>query len=86
MFEKKHDSINQMISLTWLGNYANELGIDLEWLLEGADNFLASGRTLNEGPLFDGIYTEDEFWVHYEVVRKTTVREEDRENFFRCAC
>ena len=68
----------------WIEEYANEVGLDYDDLMDGADNFIKDGDYLSQGSLLEGVYTPDEFWIQYEIIRNTKV--EDKTNFFSCSC
>lgn len=74
-FNPALEAINR--SVDWVKEYANEIGVSYEELMDGAD----------KGELFMGDKEPDfneEFWDHYEIIRNKTVTE--RYSFFRCAC
>lgn len=84
--ETKYDNVSQMISLMWMGEYCQLIGVDMDELLEAADNYLSHDDYLCKGDLLDGLSTNPLFWDHYEVLRRTTVQSEDRGSFFSCSC
>ena len=74
-------------SKQWIRSYAVGLEISYERLMGGAEEYLITGEiTVSGGYNLEGECTSDEFWVHYEIVTGTKVAEEQRGNFFKCAC
>jgi hypothetical protein len=77
-------------SISWIRNYAEELGVDYDDLMIGARVFQDTGDHYY-GPdeygsygTFGGMRTNDEFWGHWE---KVTGRKANNEgNFFSCSC
>lgn len=74
------------LSKKWIEEYAESIGLDYDELVSSAADYLTSGDRLNKGDLLDGVYLEDEFWDHYEIVEGTKVKDDDRGSFFSCAC
>lgn len=76
-------------SIAWLKDYADEVGIDYDDLLESAKNWRLKGEwhTLRTDTP-DRVYSDRRmFWEHYEIVTGEKVPEEDKEdNFITCAC
>jgi hypothetical protein len=70
----------------WLREYAEELGVEFDVLIAGADQFLIDGDYVEDGGKYESVYVNDEFWTHYELYRSKVVPEEDRGNFFSCSC
>ena len=68
----------------WLRNFADSLGVDVDELLERAEDYQTHGEYWNEGGRFEGEYVPDEFWDYYaEVTGNATP---DRYSFFSCSC
>jgi len=65
---------------------ADSHGLDVDELLEAADVFLSHGEYLCHGGRFEGEYLTDDFWPHYEVIRKLVVPDKKRHSFFSCSC
>jgi hypothetical protein len=78
----------QSISELWLRNFAQKgaVGMGYQELLDAAKAYLESGDYLNEGGRWEGVYTPDDFWDHYETVTGTKVPLVKRGNFFSCSC
>lgn len=70
----------------WIKGYADDLGVSYDELMEGARGFVAGGGYMCRGAEFEGVYTADEFWDHYEVATGTTVAPDRKRSFFSCAC
>lgn len=79
----------------WIKLYAEELGVNVKDLLDGADNFINSngreyylGEPNNYGmyPYFEGLGTNLYFWDHYEIIRGVKINPELKHNFFSYSC
>ena len=76
----------------WIREYARDIGLDYEDLMDGAASWLHSkkgggwGDYLVRGGLLEGMSTKPEFWTHYATVTGKDVPEEHRESFFSCSC
>ena len=66
--------------------YALGLGVSYDELLEHAEYHIKDGDYWTEGGRFEGEYTPDEFWDHYENVTGKKVANSKRGNFFSCSC
>lgn len=73
-------------SRQWIERFASSIGLDYDDLMQGASDYLDRGDYLNRGSLLEGEYVPDEFWDHYQVVKKEKVDENDRRSFFTCSC
>jgi hypothetical protein len=73
-------------SETWIREYADELGLNYQTLMDGAKAWIEDEEYLCEGPLLEGVYVRDGFWDHYEKVTGTKVKSSQRESFFSCSC
>jgi hypothetical protein len=73
-------------SETWLRDYASDLGLPYDELMEGADAWVTRGDYLNRGRLLEGVWTSEEFWTHYEAVTGKGVPRGKRDSFFACSC
>lgn len=73
-------------SRQWIYRFATGLGLDYEELIEAAGDYLNHGDYLVKGGDLEGEYVPDEFWDHYQVVKKEKVDENDRGSFFSCSC
>lgn len=68
-------------SKAWIDVYANSLGFTYREMIEGAaEKYLCGGESL------EGESVHDAFWDHYEIATGSVIPEDDRTNFFRCAC
>jgi len=81
-----HPSFDSGASQRWLDDFANSAGLSYHEILEAAKDYLGSNTYLCDGGRWEGFYTPDEFWVHYEIVTGEKVPEEERGNFFTCSC
>jgi hypothetical protein len=76
----------------WIENYADDLGLEVDELMEYADDWVRSQRNgtwnnyLVKGGLLEGEYVSDEFWDNYEIYRGVEVPYHDRGSFFSCSC
>ena len=70
----------------WIYNFAESVGLDYDELIEAAGDYLSHGDYLVKGGDLEGEYVPDEFWDHYQVVKKEKVDENDRGSFFSCSC
>ena len=72
----------------WIRNYANEIGVSYERLMNGAlDHILYDKRICLSEDTPDIVWQgNDQFWAYYEEVAGTLVPEEKKTTFFRCAC
>lgn len=73
-------------SKQWLQNFADGHDITYDEVMSAAQDFLDHGEYLCDGGKFEGDYVPDEFWDHYQVVKKEKVDENDRGSFFTCSC
>lgn len=74
-------------SQQWIKDYAEDLGLEYDDLLQGAAKRLRDDYYfLNRGELLEGIGTKEEFWVHYAIVTGEEVPKDKRGNFFTCSC
>lgn len=70
----------------WVRAYADGIGSTYDELMYGADDYVRSGDYLVRGGTFEGVYITDEFWDKYEIIRKTKLNADDRDNFLGCSC
>lgn len=73
-------------AIRWLEDYAAKLGITYMTLMDAAAEYLRNGIDYCGGEEFEGAYTDDEFWDNFQTATGRYVDEDDRGNFFRCAC
>lgn len=73
-------------SRAWLEKFASEAGLSYQEIIDAANDYLKSGEYLSEGGRWEGFYTPDEFWAHFEAVTGKRVSEDDRGSFFSCSC
>lgn len=73
-------------ALKWLENYADEVNVALDTLLETADSHQGTGwgDYIIQGGRFEGYSAPEEFWDNYAIVRGNT--DPKRTNFFSCSC
>jgi hypothetical protein len=74
------------VSEQWLRDYADSIDQSYESLMEVAAGYLSHSEYLCEGDRYEGVYTPDEFWTHYEAVTGTKVGDNERGSFFSCSC
>ncbi len=80
------DDASKEASRTWIERYADSIGVVYDELMEAAREHLYHGSYLVRGSLLEGVYTDPEFWSHYQMLTGTFVPEDKRENFFSCTC
>jgi hypothetical protein len=73
-------------SEAWIKNYARGIGVDYNELLQHAHAKVDNDDYWCEGGRFEGEYTPDDFWEHFEKVTGRSVDENNRGNFFSCSC
>jgi hypothetical protein len=70
----------------WIRNYAADILVDYNELLQHASFWIESEDYWSEGSRFEGEYIPDEFWDHYQAVTGIIVPLEKQGNFFSCSC
>lgn len=65
---------------------AERFDLTYEQLIMAAESYLSRGSYLIDGGRYEGMYLDDKFWDHYEVVTGTTVAPNERGSFFSCSC
>jgi hypothetical protein len=74
-------------SIQWIKNYADNLGIDYDVLMDYADRWVLGYHDfLCYGGLLEGEYVSDEFWDNYDIVRDRSTNDSNRGSFFTCSC
>jgi len=73
-------------SQLWLKNFAENAGLSYKRLLELAKDWVDNDEYAHGGNQFEGVYTGDDFWVHYEIVTDTKVPPSKKHSFFSCSC
>ncbi len=73
-------------SRDWITRFAERLGYDYEEMIHAAKNYIRDGRYFNGGSSFEGESVPDEFWDHFEKSTGIKVEDDNRNNFFSCAC
>lgn len=81
----KSDAAKESARL-WIEDYAKQLGLKFDELVEGANDWLDHNGYLVKGGQLEGTYTEPAFWDHFSIFTGRTVASSDRENFFSCNC
>lgn len=73
--------------MQWLMDFAEQLGIDYDDLMDGANEWIISRNYLCEhgSENWRSMYS-DEFWDHYAAATGVKVGDGDRQNFFTCSC
>ena len=74
------------IAKAFMQDYARQLEVDVEELMEAAENFLVRGYVFSRGDKFESKSTDSEFWKYYEVIVGMKIPEDKKRNFFTCAC
>lgn len=92
--KEEHALFDKDESAIWIKNYASELGVQDYDLMIAADEWVKSDGCeyyIGDGDngIYDkleGISTNEEFWFHYQSLRKTVIRPHLQTNFFSCSC
>lgn len=89
--QEASDASEKEVAWRWIHNYADGLGLDVDELMQYADNWVASERRggwgdyLCKGGDLEGEYVSDEFWDNYDIVRDEST-DSERGSFFTCSC
>ena len=87
LLEAQKRASTEQSAIQWINNYADNLGIDYDVLMDYADRWVQGYHDyLCYGGLLEGEYVSDEFWNHYDIVRGRTTDDSDRGSFFTCSC
>lgn len=70
----------------WLRDFAVTADLTYEELMAAARDHVQTGEYLCDGGKWEGFYTPEEFWDHFENVTGEHVEVNDRGNFFSCSC
>jgi len=70
----------------WVSDFADGIGSNYTEIMDGADDYLASGDYLVRGGTFEGYSIPDEFWDKYEIIKRKRIEEADRGSFISCSC
>ena len=73
-------------SEVWLREFADSADMSYESLLDAAEAYIKYDDYVCEGGRYEGFYTPEVFWDHYEVVTSKKVEPRKRGNFFSCSC
>jgi len=73
-------------SKQWIEEFAAQVNLTYNILMEGANNWLEYQDYLCFGELLEGEYVPKEFWNHYAIVTETDIPDNKRESFFTCSC
>lgn len=73
-------------SEVFLSAFADEAGLTLAALIEGARDYISTREYMVQGGRWEGFSIPDGFWDHYQAYTGETVAEDDRDNFFSCSC
>ena len=73
-------------SCAWITSWAGGYGLTYSEMMEGARDFVETGRYFSRGGLFEGEHVPDHFWHHYQVVTARTLPEAVQRSFFSCSC
>ena len=68
-----------------LEDFAEEIDVSYEELLNAASDFVTAGNYLSQGSKFEGVRSPEGFWSAYDFVTQTKSGMTD-ESFFSCAC
>lgn len=69
-------------SRVWLFDYAKQIDLTYERLMDGAKEWIECGEYVCDGGRFEGVSVPDEFWEHY----KNVTGQEGFGSFFTCSC
>lgn len=80
--------LEKKVSIAWMKNYAEELGVSYVRLMEKAEYYGSQSGGCRwdwwSSPDFEGHYISDEFWEHYENI--TGIKPVNTDNFLSCSC
>jgi hypothetical protein len=79
-------SIDKTLARKAIEDIASECDIDADEMIQAAHEYIDGGIYLCDGGRWEGTYTPDEFWPHFEVLTGRKVPDSDRGNFFSCSC
>ncbi len=85
-FDDLPDASRQTESEQWMADYADQIDVTVNNILEAADDWVNHGDYFMQGGKFEGVTLPEEFWGHYESIRGREVDENDKECFFSCSC
>ena len=68
----------------WIRDFASNLGVKYDELLNRAEDYQVNGEYWNQGERFEGEWIPEEFWDHYKEVTGKEVK--DRYSFLSCSC
>jgi hypothetical protein len=90
---KTKKELSENISEQWLKEYAKELGVKYEDLMNAAQRwiendcyYMESNEDTDFYGKFESVSTHDDFWNHYQIVTGQLVDEDKKTNFFSCSC
>lgn len=69
-----------------LEDFADNIGLSYQELLDAADSFVRGGNYLCEGGRWEGQGMPDTFWDDFQLVTGTEVAGDKRWSFFSCSC
>lgn len=81
-----YSSSDRREAQTWIEDYASELGISFNELVDGLEDYLANGSYFSLGSTFDGIQTNHTLFAKYEIWKNCKIPDDMKEDFFSCSC
>ncbi|HXJ56434.1 MAG TPA: hypothetical protein VNU68_07190 [Verrucomicrobiae bacterium] len=73
-------------SQRWLTDMADRLGSGYGELVRRTEMYLSNGDWWRGANEFQGEYTDEEFWKHYETATGQTIPGKKKSNFLSCSC
>lgn len=70
----------------WMHDYALELDLDYDELIDAGRDFIAHEGYLSKGSKFEGVTLNPDFWIHFENITGEKAPQEKRGSFFSCSC
>lgn len=83
---KLNAHVPPMESITYMENFALEVGLRVDQLLAGAKDYLENGECMSNGSQWESVTVPDVFWDHYGAITGTDVMKHQRDTFFSCSC
>jgi hypothetical protein len=69
-----------------LMDFANQIDISLDELIDGARDYAQRGEYMSEGEKFESVSIPKGFWEAYQAFTQEVVPAESQDNFFSCSC
>lgn len=81
------DTEDVVAAKVWMTDYAEGLGVDYDFMMEGMRDYLKTGCAVCGGEDFEGAEPDPAAWNYYETITGEVATERQKDDFyFRCAC